>query len=88
MIKFSGDSKYFNVDEQSILNRLAIDLSKDEFLEQLTVTIDLCDDEDCISLMEDVKDKVNELTVSEWNDLQLYLPFELPYSDADFLEEA
>lgn len=87
MLDFSKDGGIFNVDEKIILNRMGAGVSKSEFLAQVGFSDAATNDADCKALMHDVLAKVDGLTDAEWEDLQMYLPFDVPFFDGDMLPE-
>lgn len=84
MLDFSKDSNFFNVDEKIFLNRIGEGVELDEFFDKLSFAMTVSEDEDCIDIMQSLFSKVEELTVEEWDDLQNYLPLDVPVSDDDF----
>lgn len=85
MFDFSKDSDIFDVEEKIVLNHLAEGVDKDNCCEQLSFGMEISEDEDCVSILQAVYAKIRDLSVEEWEDLQKYLPFDVPISDDDFL---
>lgn len=77
MIDFAKDNKFFSVEEQLILNHLAVGVSKDEFFVQLDFSMAVCSEDDTFSLelLQNVKSKVQNFDDEQWEQLQQFVPF-------------
>lgn len=73
----------FNMDEKMVLNRVAGDLSKEEFLEQCDFSKMIAVDEDVDGLFDELKEKVASLSDEEWEALKKYLPFDVAVAEFD-----
>ena len=87
MFDFSKDDNIFNADEKLVLNRMGIGISRKEFVTQAGFSEQVTEDADCKALMHIVMAKIDGLTDEEWEDLQKYLPFDVPFDDEDSLQE-
>lgn len=89
MIDFFKESKFFSFEEQLIMNNLAVDVTKDEFLMQLDFSISVCgkDDDFSLELMQNIKSKVLKLSDEEWKQLQEFIPFPVDDSMEEYIEE-
>ena len=71
----------FVEEERNLLNAtIKQGMSKDEILEDLSMTYDLNDDEDYRELVDDVKNKVAALSDDEISYLISVIPLEVPYT--------
>lgn len=85
MIDFFKNINYlFNNDEKMMLNHIAEGVGRDSCIEQLSFSMEVSDDQNCISVLQSVREKIRNLSDEEFADLQKYLPFNVPISDDDF----
>ena len=71
----------FVEEERNLLNvTIKQGMSKDEILEDLSMTYDLNDDEDYKELVDDVMNKVTNLSEDELSYLISVIPLEVPYT--------
>ena len=80
------DNNIFDTEEQVILNRIAIDESKDSVIEKIDLSINVCTDDEVVSLMSNLKYKILNYSNENWIELQLMLPFDTPGADSDTIE--
>ena len=83
MVNFAVDSTMFNVEEKVILNQVAYDMSKEDFLSHCEFSKAVSGDEDMETVINGLSTKVSALSVEEWESLVSFLPFDVPFSDAD-----
>lgn len=86
MLGFMALSGAFNVDEMVLLNRCVFE-EKDDFLSHCAFSKAVTNDADIVALWDGLEQKVRSLSGDEWNELLSFLPFSVPFSDAD-LDEA
>lgn len=84
MVDFFKDfNNLFSNDEKIILNHTAVEGSKESCCQQLSFDMEVSEDEDCISILQSVYDKICDLSDEEFLDLQKYLPVDVPVTDDD-----
>lgn len=87
MFDFLKSSNMFDMEEKVILNHIGIGIGRNDCCEQLSFSAEVTEDQDCVEILHRVYEKVCDLTEEEWNELQLYLPFEVLISDDDLVSE-
>lgn len=77
------DGVLLNDEEKYVLNKVAIDVSRDECCDRLLFGSEVTTDEECASVLLELCSKLKNLKPDDWEELQNYLPFELSFIDAD-----
>jgi len=88
MVDFANSTNFlfnlFTAEEKIMLNHVAEEAAnKDSCCEQLSFDMEVSEDDDCISVLQSVYDKVCDLSEEEFSDLLKYLPFDVTVSDDD-----
>lgn len=74
----------FDMDERIVINSCAKGLKQSEFTkkritENLNFTLTICNDDMILSMTEGLKDKIDKITDSEWDEIKMLIPFEVLY---------
>lgn len=78
----------FSMDEMILLNHMGMDMSKNECLVQIKLSMDICTDESMLMDLQEFLDKIKLISDDEWKLLQKYLPFKVSIQeDEDDFED-
>lgn len=77
----------FTIDEKVYLNRVAPELSKEDFVAKIVFhSVANEGDSDMLAFFADLQTKVETMSEKEWSDLVESLPFDVPYGEFDRTE--
>ena len=78
----------FDTEEQLIINKTTANVklknfSKANILQRFDFVLSMNNDNDIFNLYDGLKNKFEEITEKEWDNVKAFLPFAIPYSEED-----
>ena len=74
-------------DEMMILNRVALDATLKDTIDNIIMQRYMTRDEEIKEIMIELHQKLTQINEVEWSEIQMNMPFTVPYDDEDEYEE-
>lgn len=84
---FNRCTAAFSYDEMNVLNNIGINVSLKDAMNSVLTQVVITRDKKVKMILLELNSKLRQLTDEEWEEIQQYLPFEMPYMNEDLNDD-